>query len=106
MRIAVIGAGGVGGYFGARLVQSGEDVTFIARGATLAALLERGLRVESILGDITLDRVKATNDTASAGVIDAVLVAVKAWQVAEVAPSLKPLIGPDTTVVPLERSEE
>ena len=56
MRIAVIGAGGVGGYFGAKLAQGGHDVTFVARGAHLAAMRERGLRVESAGGDIVLSR--------------------------------------------------
>jgi 2-dehydropantoate 2-reductase len=106
MRIAVIGAGGVGGYFGGRLAQAGEDVTFIARGATLAALRERGLRVDSIAGDFTIERVHATDDPSSVGPVDAVLVAVKAWQVAEVAATLKPLIGPETAVVPLENGIE
>lgn len=106
MRIAVVGAGGVGGYFGAKLAHAGEDVTFIARGATLDALRQRGIRVDSILGDFSVERVNATDDPASVGVVDAVVVAVKAWQVAEIAPSLKPLIGPDTAVVPLENGIE
>jgi 2-dehydropantoate 2-reductase len=106
MRIAVVGAGGVGGYFGACLSKGGEDVTFIARGVTLAALREHGLRVDSISGDFTIERVNATDDPSTVGPVDAVLVAVKAWQVAEVASSLKPLIGPDTAVVPLENGIE
>jgi 2-dehydropantoate 2-reductase len=106
MRIAVVGAGGVGGYFGARLAHAGEDVTFIARGATLDALQKRGIRVDSILGDFSVEHVKATDDPSSVGVVDAVLVAVKAWQVAAIASSLKPLIGPDTAVVPLENGIE
>jgi 2-dehydropantoate 2-reductase len=81
-------------------------VTFIARGATLAALRERGIRVDSILGNIAIERVQATDDPAAAGVVDAVLVAVKAWQVAEVAPSLAPMIGSETAVVPLENGIE
>ncbi|HYC92101.1 MAG TPA: 2-dehydropantoate 2-reductase [Thermoanaerobaculia bacterium] len=102
MRIAVVGAGGVGGYFGGRLAQAGIDTTFIARGATLAALRERGLRVESTHGDFALQRVQATNDPSSVGPVDAILLAVKTWQLPEVARSLGPMLGPETVVVPLE----
>lgn len=106
MRIAVIGAGGVGGYFGGRLAQAaaqaGHDVTFIARGATLAALQRNGLRVDSILGDFVLDRVQATDDPASVGKVDAILMTVKAWQIPDAAANLSPMIGADTLVVPLE----
>jgi 2-dehydropantoate 2-reductase len=102
MRIAVVGAGGVGGYFGGRLAQAGIDTTFIARGATLAALRERGLRVESIRGDFALARVQATDDPATAGAMDAILLTVKAWQIAEVATKLGPMLKDDTLVVPLE----
>ncbi|HEV8435876.1 MAG TPA: 2-dehydropantoate 2-reductase, partial [Thermoanaerobaculia bacterium] len=83
-----------------------EDVTFIARGATLDALRSTGIRVDSILGDIVLERVNATDSASEVGPVDAVLVAVKAWQVAAVAPSLKPLLGPETAVVPLENGIE
>jgi 2-dehydropantoate 2-reductase len=106
MRIAVVGAGGVGGYFGAKLAHAGEQVTFIARGATLDALRRNGIRVDSILGDFALERVNAIDDPSSVGPVDAVLVTVKAWQVAAIAPSLKPLVGPDTAVVPLENGIE
>ncbi|HEX3580151.1 MAG TPA: 2-dehydropantoate 2-reductase, partial [Thermoanaerobaculia bacterium] len=106
MRIAVVGAGGVGGYFGAKLAHAGEEVTFIARGATLDALRRTGIRVDSILGDFAVDHVNATDDPASVGPIDAVLVAVKAWQVAGIASLLKPLLGEETAVVPLENGIE
>ncbi|MDQ3282821.1 MAG: 2-dehydropantoate 2-reductase [Acidobacteriota bacterium] len=102
MRIVVVGAGGVGGYFGGRLAHAGIDTTFLVRGATLDALKTKGLRVESILGDFTLEHVHATDDPASIGHVDAILLAVKAWQVAEVAQKLGPMIGADTLVVPLE----
>jgi 2-dehydropantoate 2-reductase len=102
MKIAVVGVGGVGGYFGGRLVQGGADVTFIARGKTLEALRSDGLKVESILGDFHLPQVNATDDPKSVGEIDAVLLAVKAWQLTEAAQSVRPLIGPHTAVVPLE----
>lgn len=106
MRIVVFGSGGVGGYFGGRLAQAGEDVWFIARGAHLAALRERGLRVSSIAGDFTVNPVRATNDPATAGPADVVILAVKAWQVPEAARAMRPLIGPETFVVPLENGVE
>src|SRR5438045_8114974 len=102
MRIAVIGAGGVGGYFGGRLAQSGEDVVFIARGATLDALCTRGLRVDSINGDFVLDRVQATDEPSSVGAVDIVLVAVKSWQGSKAGRAIQPMLGADTGVVPLE----
>ena len=102
MRIAVVGAGGVGGYFGGRLAQAGEDVVFIARGATLDALRSRGLRVDSILGDFEVRPAQATDNPAQVGPVDVVLMAVKAWQVPEAAASIRPLIGPDTCVVPIQ----
>lgn len=101
-RIAVIGVGGVGGYFGGRLAQAGADVIFIARGATLDALRTRGLRVDSIAGDFHLDRVQATDDPSSIGSVDAVIIAVKTWQVPEVAEQIRPLIGPESFAVPFE----
>jgi 2-dehydropantoate 2-reductase len=104
--IAVVGAGGVGGYFGGKLASAGADVVFIARGATLEALRTRGLRVDSIGGDFVVERVNATDDPAGVGTVDAVIFAVKAWQIAEAAERVKPLIGPDTMVVPLENGME
>ncbi len=106
MKIAVVGVGGVGGYFGGRLANAGIDVTFIARGATLEALRSRGLRVESIQGDFELGRVSATHDPSSVGPVDAILMAVKTWQLPEAAASLGPMIGPRTAVVPLENGIE
>src|SRR5260370_8416532 len=101
MRIAVFGAGGVGGYFGGRLAKAGEDVVFIARGVHLRALQTSGLRVDDTLGDFVLPHVNATDDPAQVGTVDAVLLAVKGWQTAEAVQALRPLIGPDTFVVPL-----
>ena len=106
MRIAVFGVGGVGGYFGGRLAQAGEDVVFIARGAHLQALQTRGLRVESVLGDFVVQPVQATDDPTHVGLVDAVLVGVKAWQVSEVAEAMRPLVGPTTCVVPLQNGVE
>jgi 2-dehydropantoate 2-reductase len=101
MRIAVFGAGGVGGYFGGRLAQKGQDVTFIARGAHLDALRSRGLHVYSINGDFTIKPVNATDNPAQVGIADVILVATKAWQVTEAAHAIQPMVGPQTIVVPL-----
>lgn len=101
MRIAVIGAGGVGGYFGGRLAAAGQDVTFVARGAHLQAMRAHGLRVDSTAGDFVVSPVRATADPGSVGPVDAVLVAVKAWQLAEAASGLGALLGPATLVLPL-----
>jgi 2-dehydropantoate 2-reductase len=106
MRFAVVGAGAVGGVVGARLAVAGHDVTFLARGATLATLRTAGLRVESVHGDVHLASVSATDDPASVGPVDVVLVAVKATQVANVAPTLAPLIGPATVVIPMQNGVE
>ncbi len=106
MRIAVFGVGGVGGYFGGRLAQAGEDVVFIARGAHLQALRTRGLRVESVLGDFVVHPVQATDDPRSVGIVDAVLVTVKTWQVPEVAEAIRSLIGPDTCAISLQNGVE
>ncbi len=106
MRVAIFGAGGVGGYFGGRLALAGNDVSFIARGRHLEAMRSGGLRVDSIKGDFHLFPVSATDDPSQVGVVDAVLVAVKAWQVPEAARSMKPLIGPETVVLPLENGVE
>ena len=102
MRIAVIGAGGVGGYFGGKLAHAGIDTTFIVRGATLDALRTNGLRVDSANGDFAIERVQATNDPSSVGVVDAVLVCVKAWQMRDAIANIAPMLGPDTIVVPME----
>ncbi len=79
MRIAVYGTGGVGGYFGGRLAQAGEDVIFIARGDHLQAMISHGLRVDSTKGDFVIKPVQATDDPAQAGTADVVLLGVKAW---------------------------
>jgi 2-dehydropantoate 2-reductase len=106
MRIAVFGAGAVGGYFGGRLAQAGEDVVLIARGRHLQAMRSRGLRVESIAGDFVVDPVEASDDPTEVGVADAILVAVKAWQVPEAGAAMRPMVGPETFVVPLENGVE
>ncbi len=101
LRIAIVGVGGVGGYFGGRLAQAGHDVFFIARGEHLAAMRQHGLRVRSIAGDFVLPEVHATDQPAEVGPVDLALVAVKGWQVREVARQMQPLIGPQTAVLPL-----
>jgi 2-dehydropantoate 2-reductase len=106
MRIAVFGTGAVGGYFGGRLAQAGEDVVFIARGEHLRAMLMHGLRVDSIKGDFLVKPIQATNDPAQVGIADVVLVGVKAWQVPEAAKAMRPLLGPETFVVPLQNGVE
>jgi 2-dehydropantoate 2-reductase len=106
IRIAVVGAGGVGGYFGGRLAAAGIDTTFIVRGPTLDALRTRGLRVDSVAGDFALERVQATDDPSTVGKVDAILLAVKAWQIPEAATAARPMLQPDTIVVPLENGME
>lgn len=106
MRIAIYGAGAVGGYFGGRLAQAGNAVTFIARGATLHALQAQGLQVASLVGDFTVQPVHAAADPATVGVVDLVIVAVKAWQVPAVAATLAPLIGTNTLILPLQNGVE
>jgi 2-dehydropantoate 2-reductase len=102
MRVAIFGAGSVGGYFGGRLSQAGEDVVFIARGEHLNAMLTHGLRVDSINGDFEVQPIEATDDPSKIGQVDMVLVGVKAWQVPEAAEAIRPLIGPETFVLPLQ----
>ena len=102
MRIAVIGTGGVGGGFGAALAKAGGDVTFVARGAHLAAMREHGLRVEGDRGETLIQPVKATDDPASLSPVDIVLFCVKLWDVESAGEQIKPLIGPHTGVIPLQ----
>lgn len=104
MRIAFIGIGALGGYFGGRLAKAGNDVIFIARGATLEALRKDGLRVESPLGDFALPKVQATGDPTD--VMDAVFITTKAWQVTEAALQIRSAVGPETVVVPLQNGVE
>jgi 2-dehydropantoate 2-reductase len=99
MRIAVMGTGGVGGYFGGRLAAAGQDVTFIARGAHLEAMRRRGLVVTSPLGDATIAPVRASDDPAAIGQVDLVLFTVKLYDTEAAADAIRPLIGPDTGVV-------
>jgi 2-dehydropantoate 2-reductase len=102
MRIAVIGAGGVGGAFGAALAKGGSDVTFLARGAHLAAMRERGLKVLGPRGDIHLQPTQATDDPAAIGPVDVVLFCVKLWDVESAGAAIRPLVGKTTAVIPLQ----
>ena len=102
MKIAVLGSGAVGGYYGAKLARAGHAVTFIARGAHLAALREKGMEIRSpIVGDFTV-RASAEEDTTRVGPVDLVLVAVKAYDNGTALPMLRPMLGPDTAVLTLQ----
>jgi 2-dehydropantoate 2-reductase len=102
MRIAVVGAGGVGGGYGAALAKAGADVTFIARGAHLAAMKSKGLKVESARGDTHLVPTQATDDPKSVGPVDIVLFCVKLWDVESAGEAIKPMVAANTAVIPLQ----
>lgn len=102
MHIAVIGAGGVGGYFGAKLAKAGNGVTFVARGAHLAALRQNGLRVASVTGDIVLAQVAATDDPRTLSAVDVVLLCVKLWDVEHAAHQVEPLAAAGAVVIPFQ----
>jgi len=102
MRVAILGSGAVGGYYGAKLARAGNDVTFIARGRHLAAIRERGLEVRSqALGGFTV-HAQAEEDTARVGPVDLVIVAVKAYDNATALPLVGPMLGPTSTILPLQ----
>src|SRR6185503_13814927 len=105
MRIAAMVAGGVGGYFGARLQQAGHEVTFFARGRHLEAIRSNGLKVESTHGDAQL-KVRVFEDPRAAGLVDVVLFAVKLWDTESAAERLRPIVGPHTTVIPFQNGVE
>lgn len=102
MRIAVMGTGGVGGYYGGLLAQAGHAVTFIARGAHLQAIQAIGLQVKSIFGDFQVNPARATDDPAQIGPVDLVLFLTKAYHTDQAAQGIKPLIGPETSVLSLQ----
>lgn len=102
MRIAIVGSGGVGGYFGAKLALGGNDVTFIARGEHLKTIKQKGLKIKGISGDFMVFPVKATDRIEEAGVVDLVILGVKAWQVKEIAKELIPIVGDETVIIPLQ----
>ena len=103
MKIVVMGSGGVGGFFGGRLLKAGYDVSFIARGAHLAAMREHGLLIEnSAQGNIHLPSVRVTDDPATLGTADLVILSVKLWDTESAVRTIKPLLGPDTGVLSLQ----
>lgn len=106
MRIAIHGVGGAGGYFGAQLARAGEEVVFIARGEHLDAIRADGLHVETPRGEIVIRPAQANDDPARVGPVDVVLVCVKAWQVVEAAHAIRPMVGPQTVVIPLQNGVE
>jgi 2-dehydropantoate 2-reductase len=101
VRIVIVGAGAIGGYIGARLCAAGANVALVARGPHLRAMQERGLSVRSPAGDVTV-RPEATDDLASLGPADVVMLGVKAPSLTSIAPRLAPLLGPDTAVVSMQ----
>lgn len=106
MRVAIYGTGGAGGYFGAQLARTGEDVTFVARGQHLKAIQEQGLCVETPTGEIVIQPAKATDDPTQVAPVDVIFLGVKAWQVEEAARNMRPMVGPETFVVPLQNGVE
>src|SRR5215475_1709801 len=106
MRIAVFGAGGIGGYLGARLAQAGDDVALIARGTHLTAIREHGLFVESPTGDFHITPFIATDRLEDVGIVDAVLLGVKAWDVRAAAAAIRPMVGATTGVLTLQNGVE
>lgn len=101
MRIAILGAGGIGAYYGGLLARAGQDVALIARGAHLAALQHSGLRVESVHGDFTVEDIEASDEPAGVGIVDLVLVTVKSYDLEQAAEAARPLLGPHTVILPL-----
>jgi 2-dehydropantoate 2-reductase len=102
MKIAIMGTGGVGGYYGGLLAQRGHDVTFIARGEHLKAIQENGLQVKSIHGDFHVKAAQATDDPTRIGPVDLVVFSTKTYSIDEAAKQIKPLVGAETTVLPLQ----
>jgi len=106
MRIAIYGSGGVGGYFGGRLAQAGQDVRFIARGEHLEAMRRNGLKIDSIAGDFKLNKIQVTDSPQAVGIVDYIICSVKAWQVPAAAKAMKPMMDANTLVIPLQNGVE
>lgn len=106
MKIAIMGTGGVGGYYGGLLAQAGQDVTFIARGPHLEAIRANGLQVKSVLGDFRVSPAKATDKPAEVGPVDLVMVATKTYHTDEAAQAIKPMIARDTVVISFQNGVE
>ena len=106
MKIAVMGAGAIGGYFGGRLAKAGFDVSFIARGAHLDVIRKNGLKVLSPLGDFTIHPATVTDDPAEIGPVDVILFMVKNYDTLRAAEQIRPLVGPDTAIIPFQNGVE
>ncbi|CAG9182663.1 ketopantoate reductase family protein [Cupriavidus pampae] len=102
MKIAIIGSGGVGGFYGFKLQEAGHDVTFVARGAHLKAMLETGLHIERDSGELSSIKVKVTDDIKSLEQPDLIIIAVKLWDLESIAQELKAIAGPNTAVLSLQ----
>lgn len=102
MRIAIMGSGAIGGYLGARLAVTGHDITFVARGAHLAAMRSHGLKLESPLGNVNLSHIRATDTPGDVGHVDIVFFTVKLYDSETAAAAIVPMIGPETRVVTLQ----
>src|SRR5882724_5588445 len=102
MKIAIVGSGAVGSYFGALLSKSGQDVVFIARGQNLVALKENGLTVKSHFGDFTVPKVNATDDPSTVGQVDLIIFTVKTYDTRQAATTMLPMVGPQTAIIPLQ----
>jgi len=102
MKIAIIGTGGVGGYFGGKLSHAGNDVTFLARGEHLKAIQANGLKVQSILGDFTINPAQATDQIMQMGASDLIILGLKAWQVKDIAMELPQIMHDNTVILPLQ----
>ncbi len=102
MRIAIMAAGAVGGYFGARMADAGHEVHFVARGAHLDSIRKNGLKIESTLGNTLVKNANVTDDPKSVGTVDIVLFAVKLWDTEKAAEQTKPLVGAGTRVISLQ----
>ena len=102
MRIAIMGTGGLGGFFGARLAQAGMDVTFIARGESLRVMRDQGLQLHSPNGDVTIHPLQASDTPAEVGPVDLVLLCVKSYDIDAAIDAMRPLVGPATMVIPVQ----
>jgi 2-dehydropantoate 2-reductase len=102
MKIAMVGCGGIGGYYAGLLARAGHDVWFIARGANLGALRQKGLRIYSVHGDFSVASVQATDNPAEAGLVDLAVVSVKTPATEEAAQAMRPMIGSETAVMSLQ----
>ena len=102
MKIAIMGAGGVGGYYGGLLAAAGQEVTFIARGAHLQAIRDKGLHIKSVHGDLEVSPARATDRPGEIGPVELVIVATKTYHTDHAAQAIKPLIAPDTVVISLQ----